>query len=109
MDGRIAISLYCIDWYSSINMDLSAAIRLSLKAVGSLDRGFLAGKPASGGGDEANADSAAAICCCIDPGDLTGGAGGAVLGLTVDWYCGAEGDADDVLFGRTGTLEESGD
>ena len=57
---------------------------------------------ASGGGEEAAAASAAAA---IDP--LTGGAGGAVLGRTVDWYCGARGDADDVLFGRTGTLEES--
>lgn len=41
---------------------------------------------ANGGGEAAIADSAAACCCKLD-GDLTGGAGGAVLGRTVDWYC----------------------
>ena len=39
---------------------------------------------------------------------LTGGAGGAVLGRTVDlWYCGAREDAGDVLFGLTDTLKKS--
>lgn len=47
------------------------AIWLSLNAVGSLDSGFLAGMLASG-------VAAAAI------NSLTGGAGGAVLGRTVD-------------------------
>ncbi len=77
-----------------------------MKTVGSRESGFLAGILASGGGEAASADSAAACCCELD-GDLTGGAGGAVLGRTVDWYCGPRALADDILFGRTGTLEES--
>lgn len=67
-------------------------MRLSLKAVASLERGFLVGVDVS--------DTE----MCDPDRDLTGGAGGAVFGRTA-CVGGKREEADDVLFGRMGMAE----